>query len=74
VSLPRNDRGYHTQTQTGVRGFMKYAVGMGTGAMMYIPCFKKIGLGIQKLIRGRHRQQSDPISLLLFFFKIRTVS
>jgi hypothetical protein len=34
---------------------MKYAVGMGSGAMIYIPSFIKIGLGIQKLIGGIHR-------------------
>jgi hypothetical protein len=31
---------------------MKYAVEMGSGAMMYIPSFIKIGCGIQKLIEG----------------------
>jgi hypothetical protein len=31
---------------------MKYAVGMGSGAMMYIPSFIQIGSGIQKLIGG----------------------
>jgi hypothetical protein len=31
---------------------MKYAVGMGSGAMMYIPSFIKTGSGIQKLIGG----------------------
>jgi hypothetical protein len=33
-------------------GIMKYAVEMGSGAMIYIPNFIKIGSGIQKL-RGR---------------------
>jgi hypothetical protein len=51
---------------------MKYAVEMGSGAVIYVPIFIKIGSGIQKLIGGiqRHRQQGDLISLL-FFFKIR---
>jgi hypothetical protein len=31
---------------------MEYAVQMGSGAMIYIPGFIKIGLGIQKLIGG----------------------
>jgi hypothetical protein len=31
---------------------MKYAVEMGSGAMIYIPSFIKIGSGIQKLLRG----------------------
>jgi hypothetical protein len=48
---------------------MKYAVEMGSG--VFIPSFKKIGLGIQKLIRAihtrTHRQQGDLISLLLCF-------
>jgi hypothetical protein len=31
---------------------MKYAVEMGSGAMIYIPCFIKIGSAIKKLRRG----------------------
>jgi hypothetical protein len=31
---------------------MKHAVEMGSGAMIYIPNFIKIGSGIQKLIGG----------------------
>jgi hypothetical protein len=31
---------------------MKYAAEMGSGAMIYIPSFIKIGLGIQGLIGG----------------------
>jgi hypothetical protein len=31
---------------------MKYAVEMGSGAMIYIPSFIKIGSAIKKLIRG----------------------
>jgi hypothetical protein len=34
---------------------MKYAVEMGSGAMIYIPSFRKIGSGIQKLIGRIHR-------------------
>jgi hypothetical protein len=45
---------------------------MGSGVVIYIPSFLKIGLGIQKLIAGggggggpqRHRQDGDRISLL----------
>jgi hypothetical protein len=44
-------------------GFMKYAVEMDSGAMIYIPSFVKIGSAIQKLIGG-----GILISLLLFFF------
>jgi hypothetical protein len=46
---------------------MNYTVEMGAGAMIYIPSFIKISSGIQKLIRGIHRQQGDLINLLLFF-------
>jgi hypothetical protein len=31
---------------------MKYAVEMGSGAMIYIPSFMTIGSGIQKLFGG----------------------
>jgi hypothetical protein len=34
---------------------MKYAVLMGSGAMIYIPSFTKIGSGIQKFIGGTHK-------------------
>jgi hypothetical protein len=34
---------------------MKYAVEIGSGAMIYIPSFVKTGSGFQKLIRGIHR-------------------
>jgi hypothetical protein len=47
---------------------------MGSGAVIYIPSFIKIGSGVQKLIEGIHRdththththgQQRDLISLL----------
>jgi hypothetical protein len=49
--------------------FVKYAVEMGSCAVIYIPRSMKIGSGIQKLIGGmhRHRQHGDFISLLVFF-------
>jgi hypothetical protein len=31
---------------------MKYDIEMGSGAMIYVPSFIKIGSGIQKLIEG----------------------
>jgi hypothetical protein len=40
---------------------MKYAVEMGSGAMIYIPSFIKIASGIQKLMKGeiqRHTQSA----------------
>jgi hypothetical protein len=36
-------------------GVMKYAVQMGSDAMIYIPSFIKTGSGIQTLIGGIHR-------------------
>jgi hypothetical protein len=35
---------------------MKYAVEMGSGAMICIPSFIKIDSGIHKLISGIHKQ------------------
>jgi hypothetical protein len=51
---------------------MKFAVEMGSGAMIYIPSFINIGSGIGKLMGGftdtqTSRQQGDRISLFLFF-------
>jgi hypothetical protein len=55
---------------------MKYAVEMGSGAMIYMSSFIKTGSGIQKFI-GRstqtHSQHGNLISLVLYFFKIRKV-
>jgi hypothetical protein len=34
---------------------MKYAVEMGSGAMIYISSFIRIGTSIQNLIRGIHK-------------------
>jgi hypothetical protein len=53
---------------------MKHAVKMGSGAMIYIPRFIKIGISIRKLVRRdthTHRQHGDLICLLFFLFKIR---
>jgi hypothetical protein len=49
---------------------MKYAVEMGSDAMIYITSLTSIGSAIQKLIWGdtqTGRQHSDSISLFLFF-------
>jgi hypothetical protein len=46
--------GGYTYRQTDGEGFMKYAVEMGSGVMIYIPSFVKIGSAIQKLIGGIH--------------------
>jgi hypothetical protein len=42
---------------------MKYAVDMGSGAMIYIPSFIKSGSGIQKLIRGYSQTHSHTDSM-----------
>jgi hypothetical protein len=49
---------------------MKYAVEIGSGTMIYAPNFIKIGSSIQTLGDDiqTHRQHSDRISLLSFFF------
>jgi hypothetical protein len=47
---------------------MKYAVQMGSGAVVYIPSFIKIGSGIQTLIRGEGLFMST-----FYFFKVRKV-
>jgi hypothetical protein len=50
-------------------GFMKYAVEMGPGAMIYIPSFVKNGSGIQKLIRGyREKQTAWRLHKPTFYF------
>jgi hypothetical protein len=56
---------------------MKYAVAIGSGAMIYIPSLRKIGSGIQKLMGGggdsqTHRQYGYRKSTL--FFRINKVS
>jgi hypothetical protein len=43
---------------------------MGSGAVIYVPSFIKIGSGVQKLIGGKHRQQGDLIRLLVFLIRI----
>jgi hypothetical protein len=48
---------------------------MGSGAVIYVLSFIKIGSGVQKLMGGYTQtlgQQGDLISLL-YFFKIRKV-
>jgi hypothetical protein len=53
---------------------MKYAVEMGSCAMIYIPSLVKIGSGIQNLIGGIYRHtDSMVISAYFHFFKIRKV-
>jgi hypothetical protein len=41
---------------------MKYAIEMGSGAMIYIPSFIKIGSGIQNLI-GENPRHTDSMEI-----------
>jgi hypothetical protein len=41
---------------------MKYTVEMGSGAMIYIPSFIKIGSGIEKLIEGDSLTQDNMVT------------
>jgi hypothetical protein len=55
---------------------MKYAVGMGSGAMIYIPSFMRIGSGIRKLIEEYTHTDTDSRVIsqtYIYFFKIRNV-
>jgi hypothetical protein len=64
--LPSNDtRGYTYRHTVRWEGFtrMKHAVEMGSGAMMYIPSFIKIGWGIQKLVGGGTHRHTDSMEI-----------
>jgi hypothetical protein len=53
---------------------MKYAIERGSGVMIYIPSFIKIGSGIQKLMWGDTHTDSMVNALAYFhFFKIGKV-
>jgi hypothetical protein len=55
---------------------MKYAVEMGSGAMIYIPNFIKIDSGIQKPIGEIHRythRMERTQTYFYFIFKIKKV-
>jgi hypothetical protein len=56
---------------------MKYAVEMGSSAMIYIPSLIKIGSAIQKLVgKGeihRHTDSMEIAKVYFYFFKIRKV-
>jgi hypothetical protein len=49
---------------------MKYAIGMGSGVVIYIPSVIKIDSPVQKLLgwdTHAHIQHGDHISILSFF-------
>jgi hypothetical protein len=54
---------------------MKYAVEMGSVAMIHILSFIKIGSGVQKLIRGIYRHTDSTVIAQAYFngFIIRKV-
>jgi hypothetical protein len=63
---------------------MKYTMEIGSGGMIYIQSFIKIGSGIQKLLLGEYmqthkthgqtcRQQVDVVRLLFFLNKENTL-
>jgi hypothetical protein len=45
-------------------GFMKYAVEMGSGVMIYIKSLIKIGSGIQRLMGGGIHRHTDSMVIL----------
>jgi hypothetical protein len=42
---------------------MKYAVRMGSGAMIYTPSFTKIDSGMQKLKEGDQQKHTDSMGI-----------
>jgi hypothetical protein len=46
---------------TYMGGVFNYAFEMGSGAVIYVPSFIKIGSGIQKLIGGIHRHTDSKV-------------
>jgi hypothetical protein len=53
--LPYNDKGIYIQ----IHRFMKYAVEMGSGDMIYVPRSIKICSGIEKLMGGDTHTGTD---------------
>jgi hypothetical protein len=51
----------HTDTQTDVEGFMKYAVELDSGGIIYTPNFIKTGSRFQKLMREIHRYTDSMV-------------
>jgi hypothetical protein len=73
VYIARQQLGKHIQTHRLMGGTYEVRPEMGSSTMIYIPCFIKIGLAIQKLMGGIHIQTNRHlgalISILLFFSK-----
>jgi hypothetical protein len=66
--LHSNDRGCKYRQTDWWEGLRKYTVEIGSGAMIYIPNFIKIGSGIQKLMDGVHRHIDNKVILQAYFF------
>jgi hypothetical protein len=60
--------GYTYRHRDWWEGFMKYVTDMGSGTMIYILSFIKIGSGIRKLIRGIHRHTDTKRALWFLYF------
>jgi hypothetical protein len=81
--LPSNNRTIFTEPLPATIGryiyrytdwweiFMKYAVEMGSGAMMYVPSFIQIGSAIQMLIRGDTQTAWGSHKPIFLFWKNR---
>jgi hypothetical protein len=50
-------------------GFKKYAVEMGSGAVIHTPIFIKIGTNIQKLMGEKIHRHTDSIEIALACFR-----
>jgi hypothetical protein len=60
--LPWNDMQEYTYIQTDWwEGFIKYDVEMGEVAMLYIPSFITIVLGIRKLVGAMHKYMDSMV-------------
>jgi hypothetical protein len=51
---------------------MKYAVEMGTEAMIDIPSFIEVNSDIQKLIRGIHKHTGSMMIICIYFWFFKT--
>jgi hypothetical protein len=51
---------------------MKNAVEMGSGVVIYILSFVKIGSGIHKLIAGIHRHTDSMVIAQAYFYTLNT--
>jgi hypothetical protein len=62
-------RGYTYRHTDWWEGFFNYVIEVGSGAVIHVPSFIKIGSGIQKLIGGIHTQTATRSHKPPFFFQ-----